>query len=144
MKDVVALRPLLGVLALFGCSLLLIAPIVKKDSGVLVSPPEVTAKQFLRALKIHNYAGARDHLTERLAGRLQPDMLRSLVEAREAERKHIDQVREEGSVITGETAKAAVAVKLADRQEAVWEFTLVKEKGLWKLSSLGPLGPAPS
>jgi hypothetical protein len=141
MKDWLALKPLLGLVCLLAIFLIGLRFSVAHDTATLVPSPEMTAKHFLRELKIHNYRGAEELLSIYLRPQLDKDGLRSWVKESEARGRAIDQAEENGFQAEGVRAQASVRVKLAQRQEEVWHFTLVKEKGLWKIDSCNEFVP---
>jgi Domain of unknown function (DUF4878) len=139
MRDWLALKKPLAVAVVVGAAVLVQWGLVSRDiAEPLVPPPEQTAEQFLKAVKAHNYGAARHTLKRDLQAQVTEGDLQTL--ARELEERPPGLWDAEGvsATVQSKTASATVDVRLDDGRQQELEFSLEKENGLWKLSSIGP------
>jgi hypothetical protein len=97
------------------------------------------AKQFLIAMQIHYYAGARQLGSHGLQNSLTADDLKAINQRLESEGKKIEQV----DLVDGGTgdrqAVATLKVRLANREQRWVVLPMRREEGLWKVDSVAPL-----
>lgn len=140
MRDLLALRGVGIIVALFVAVLVVIWTLVSLGfTTFLVPPPEMTAEQFLRALKAHRYEAARDQLSEEIQQQVTADDLRALVRTIEERHGGLNNVDGQGARIADDRAVATVVVTLGDGTAETLEFPLTKEQGLWKVASVEPV-----
>jgi len=145
MNDRLSLQGILAQLGLLAGMLLVIALFVALDrAGLIIPPPEKTAEQLVSALGAHRFAGARNQLSQDLRSQVEDADFTALVQGLEQSHQGILDVHELDSQANGRNATARVKIKWGDLQEDTLQFPLVKENGLWKVASLGPLRTAAS
>lgn len=141
MSVLLSLRPLAGIAVLFGAAMLVLGLLVANEvEFAIVPPPETEAESLVRALKARRFNAMKGELTESLREKVQDDQLEELFEAVRAAHKGISDAHGEESAIDGARATARVKVKLEDKTEETLEVPLQKEHGLWRVSSIEPLG----
>lgn len=142
-----SIKPLLWMVLLLAVVLLALAGMVAQDwSEFIVPPPENTAEQFVSALGAHRYEGAMNQLSQDLRQQVSEEDLRALVRNLElSPARGIQDAHEQGAQRLGgaaqqsDQATAEVQVKLGNNQQTTVQLPLIKENGLWKVSSLEPL-----
>ena len=141
MSVLLSLRPLAGIAALFGASMLALALLVANDVDfAIVPPPETEAESLVRALKARRFGAVKGELTEGLKKEVEDEQLEKLLEAVQAVHKGISDAYGESANKEGDRATAKVTVKLEDKTEDTLELPLQREHGLWRVSSIEPLG----
>jgi hypothetical protein len=105
------------------------------DGSTLVPPPEAVAENFLRAVSRRRYQQALPYL--------RPELRAAGVEGLRRYHQRIERacgllrdVRGEDGVRAGESATATVLLKGAAAQGRM-RFALVRERGEWRLATLG-------
>ena len=135
------LRPLAGITAIFGAAMLALGLLVANDvEFATVPPPETEAESLVRALKARRFNAVKGELTESLKQEVQEDQLKQLFEAVRAAHRGISDAHGEEAQTEGTRASATVRVRLEDKTEETIELPLAKEHGLWRVTSLEPLG----
>jgi hypothetical protein len=138
--DLLALRPVASISGLCAAVLLLLWGLVALDMTQYIVPsPHVTAEQFLRALKAHRYEGARDQLSEGLRAQVSRERLAQVVQDLERTESGISEAHGERSQQSGTRADAEAQVRLESQREVVLTFPLVREQGIWRITSVDPL-----
>ena len=141
MRVLLSLRPLVGITALFGASVLMLGVLVANDVDfAIVPPPENEAESLVLALKSRRFTAVKGELTSSLKEVVQDDQLKALFDAVRAAHGGISDAYGERAQKDGDRATASVKVKLEDQTEETMELPLEKENGLWRVSSLEPLG----
>jgi hypothetical protein len=136
-----ACHPLAGTAVL--CAAALVALSVLVSNGVefaIVPAPETEAESLVRALKARRFTAVKGELTESLKEAVQDDQLESLFESVKSAHNGISDAHGESAQKASDRARATVKVKLEDKTEETIELPLEKEHGLWRVSSLEPLG----
>lgn len=140
MNDWQSLKNIFFTLLLLVASLFLIAGLVAANQASLLIPtPDKTAEDFVGALAAHRYTGAAGELSQDLQKQVSKKDLQQIVQAIETSHQGIEDAHGQGSQEQGQEATAQVQVKLWDKQESRLDFPLLKENGVWKVSSVAPL-----
>jgi hypothetical protein len=140
MRDWLAVRGLLALVLVWAVLMAGLQVLVRQEvNEVIIPPPEKVAADMMQALKAHRYEGARNALGEQARAQVSVDVLRSIIQDLETDGFRIVRVEELESQIAGSHATARVAVKLNPPQEKILTFSLVKEKGEWKIDSTDPV-----
>jgi hypothetical protein len=113
------------------------------DRATLVPPPEAAVEEFAKKLVGKRYRPAYSHLSEELARSVPADSLRLLTEALERSLGSIEKVQGEPVHRSGEAAEASAKLTTTRGDTASLRFPLLREQGVWKISRLDPLLPAP-
>jgi hypothetical protein len=139
-------RPAAWIVLIMAVILLALAGMVSQGwTKIIVPPPENTAEQLVSALAAHRYAGAMNQLSQELQQQIHPEDLASLVKsiehspAKGIQDAHGLAAQELAAQKLVDQATADVRVKLGNNEAVDVRFPLIKEKGVWKVSSLDPL-----
>lgn len=127
--------PLLFMAAALGLSLLLLRlalPVQALDQ-FFSPPPEQVSAMLVQALGAHRFEGARNHLSQKMKGRISEADLRALVDEIEQGRGEIESAEGLDSQEQGERANARLRVKFSGGGEEVLQFRLVRENFVWKV-----------
>jgi len=129
-------------LAVIALALLLIAGVLAglRDRAVLVPPPEMVVEQFVHELSLQRWEQARARLTEALAGRVEPDSLRSFLRNLEQRSGRIQHVRGRPFFATDVAAEASAEITTRGGGRATLRLPLSWEHGSWKISRLDVTG----
>lgn len=141
MKSITGLRAFALIALLLGAALLIIAVLVQTDNAALIiPPPEGTAEQLIGALAAHRYEGAMNQLSQDIQQQVSEKDLQAIVKSiEESPRKGIQDAHGQDAQTQGAQGTASVEVKFGDNQTQTIDLPLVKENGLWKVASLGPV-----
>ena len=145
MRDWLALRPVVMLLALLAAAGLLLGWAAETEAArYLIPSPDKVAEGLVSALAAQRYTGALNALSQDLQQQVQPEDLRTLVARIEQAHQGISDAHGQAgqaapAAAHNATASAQVQVKLGDLSEQELTFELVRENGLWKIASLGPL-----
>jgi hypothetical protein len=139
-KDWLALRPLFILLGMLAISLLAIGLVVSMNEAHWIIPsPESVSEQFVDALAARRFHAARDQLSQDMKKQVAVSDLSSLVETIQRNHKGIQEAYSISSQEQENEASASVVVQFGDGTAREVNFSLVKEHGLWKLSSFEPI-----
>lgn len=118
----------------------LLALAVSFDQIRLIVPlPNRTAEQLVDALAAHRYSGALNQIGQDLHMQMNPEDVRNLVQAVEDAQGSIEDAHQLGYQKQGASALAEVRITFANRREHALQFQLVRERGIWQVSSIEPL-----
>ena len=136
-----SIKPVVWMALTLGVVLLALAGLVAQDwTEFIVPPPENTAEQLVSALGAHRYEGAMNQLSQDLQQQVSEEDLHALVSSlEESPAQGIQDAHEQRAQQQGDQATAEVQVKFGNNQQTTVQLPLVKENGLWKVSSLEPL-----
>ncbi len=137
--DSLARGPLAIVGALLAALALLWALVVQGQTTFIVPAPETVAEQFFAALQAHNYGAARDQLSDELRQAVSADDLRQMTERLSQTTSPIEAATGQSAQIQGQSATAAVQLKLKNGDEPTLAVPLSQAQGLWHITSLAPL-----
>lgn len=134
-------KPIVWMLLTAAVVLLALWGLVAQDVTQLIVPsPETTAEQLIGALGAHRYEGAMNQLSQDLQQQVTVEDLQSLVKRIEASQaRGIQDSLGQSANEHDQQTTAIVQVTLGSNQQVNVELPLIKENGLWKVSSLDPL-----
>lgn len=134
-------KPLVWIILAVTFTLLVLAGMVSADrTEFIVPPPENAAGQLVSALSAHRYEGAKNQLSQELKQQVTAQDLEALVKTIEdSPAKGIEDAHEQGAEEQDSQAIAEIEVKLANNTKTTIHLPLVKEHGIWRVSSLDPL-----
>ena len=129
------------VVAVLIASLLLIAGAVfgLGDRGVLVSPPEAVAENFMRALSTGRYDMALPYLSDGLARTTDAASLKAYKDRLEAKTGAIEEVKGENGRILGEQAVADAVLKTERAGEVTVPLRMERSEGEWTIRHIGEI-----
>ena len=135
-------KPIVWIFLIMSAVLLVLAGMVSQGwTKQIVPPPETTASQLVGALAAHRFEGAMNQLSQDLQQQVTEEDLRALMSAIEqSPSKGIQDSHGQSAQIEGDQATAEVQVKLGTNEQINIQFPLKKENGVWKVTSLDPLG----
>jgi hypothetical protein len=127
-SDWLALRTPLAIAGLIGVALLVLWGLVVTGNDLFVVPPPEQESD----------GAARHTLTADLREQVTEADLRALARELEQARPRVEDANGVAAVVQSGTATATVEVRMEDGRRRHVQFSLEREKGLWKLRSVDP------
>jgi hypothetical protein len=140
MKNWLALKNLFIILLIFATVMLIFDWLnARNTTAILIPTPQMTAQQFVMALKARRYQAARAQLSEKLESQLSDDQLKAFYQSLKQNGFEISDTREISEQIISNHAFANLQIEFKHRPSQQLTFSLVKQQGQWKLDSIQPL-----